>query len=386
MSINYTDTLRTNFEKHKVTNHSRALPSSDNIYVDLKVSNSTEERSISAQYEQTRTEQILANPSNYYLSLVRWKVPAFDLPILIFPIDESQNDENLSLYSVTLETSTDISQVFLYYTSYNVGNAGPVSNEYYFVYTYQHMLDMINQALLLAFETVTGKPAGSSTAPYMIYEPDKKLFSIIAETPYFNVDINPTPIPPANPTTQPSFDAGIKIYFNYRLFSLFNGLPARIIAQNSPEVTQGRDAQILIANYNNNTLPNGFLTITQNFSSVAYWRAVKQILFNTKLLPINAEYTSTSTNAIQKILTDFEPIETSSSDIETTLQFFPQGPYRLTDLVGTNPIYKVDLEVKWLDINGNEYSVLIPPFQQFSAKLLFVKRNLYKSDNLIYEH
>lgn len=392
--------------KNLISTGVRERPTDDHVYVDLKISNNTDNRAILSKYDQTRTTQILDNPSNYYLSLVRWKVPGFELPLLIFPVEPNPldpNDPNYSQYSVTFETSTDIFQYHLFYISYNnpevlvipPTNSPPYqqATSYYFIYDYQHFLNLLNHALYMAYLNVTGKPVGA-LFPYMIFNPETRLFSLIAPIADYTVDITPIPAPPADPTTPPTFDADIKVYFNFKLFSLFNGLPARILPENSASSTLGRDVQILIRNYGNNFFPtqnsatpypSDFYEIKQNFASISYWSPVKQIIFITELIPINSEYTAVSNNSFRKILTDFEPVAETQTDIRTTFQYFPQGQYRLIDLIGTKPVYNIDLQVKWIDINGHEYFVTIAPFQEFTAKLLFVKRNLFKTDNLLFD-
>ena len=375
------------YNKHRVEDKKQE-PSPDNLYVDIKVSNLGESRGIPMEFNQTKTEPLLDNPSDYYLSLVRWKVPAFDFPLLIFPIQNNQANPNLSQYSITFETATDTYQFFLFFT--NRGSFPPPLNAipeqkntfYYFVYEYQHIVDIVNHAFQMCHDNVTGKPAGS-TPPFMIYEPDKRLFSIIAQELQYGVDITPTPIPPADPTTQPTYDADIKIFFNFKLFELFNGLPVKTFP--SSTVTDGKDAQILVTNTGNNIFSATELQITQQFSGIAYWTPVKQVLFTTSLLPVKSEYTSISGNSYKKILTDFEPIADSQADIRETLQYFPQGVYRLIDMTGTTPLFKIDLKVSWIDVKGNEYNAFVPPFQQFTGKLLFQKRSLQKNYNPIYE-
>lgn len=366
-------------------------PTSDNIYIDIRVGNSSGNRTIVAKYEQTRVDQLVANPSNYYLSMVRWKVPGFNLPILIFPIEPNQSDANRSDYTVTFETSTNIFQYHLYYVSYNAPSFIPLNaiptqqpSDYYFIYDYQQFINILNHGLTMAHDNVTGKPVGS-VPPYILYDPVNKLFSYVAQQSQYGVDITPIPAPPGNPTDPPSFDADIKVYFNYKLFSLFNGLPARIIPEGSVDATFGRDVQILTFDTLNNTYNIDYFIMEQTLSSIAYWSPVKQIVFITEIIPVNSENTATSNDSFRKILTDFEPIAASSQDVRTTFQYFPQGQYRLIDMTGTKPQYNIDLTVKWLDINGNEYFVLIPPFQQFSAKLIFIKRNLFKTGNLLYD-
>jgi len=370
-------------------------PPPDNTYLDIKVSNNGEQRFVAMSFKQTKSESYVENPSLYYLSVIRWKVPAFDFPLMLFPIQNDQSDPNLSQFSITLETSTDIFQYFLYFVPRTgapkpdpiPANAIPTQaqSNYYFVYEYQHVVDMVNHAFQMAHDNVTGKPVGSE-APFMLYSAEDSLFSIVAQESQYGVSVTPQPPPPATPTSEPTYDADIKIFFNYQLYEFFNGFNNKTFPEST--ATLGRDVQIIVQNLNDSNLyapDNTKVVMTQDFTSTSFWSPVKQIIFNTSLLPIRNEYTSVSGNSYKKILTDFEPLNDASTDLRDTLQYFPQGKYRLTDLIGTNPLYNVDLFVTWLDVNGNEYPAYVPPYQQFSAKLLFEKRSLEKNYNRIYE-
>ena len=347
--------------------------SSDNVYVDIIVRNISDERRINAEYSETRVEAIVDNPSDYYLSLVRWSLPAYNLPLNIMPIQSGSSTD--SEYSVTLEFNGDIQPINIQYISRNaVTPTTDQSSIYFWMFTYQHMVDLINTALDSAFSALAAPPIGS-TAPYLIFNPESNLFSLIAQTTFYDLTL-------ATP---------IKIWFNSKLYELFNGLPSNF--PNEILQLDGRDAQILVNDYHNNlynepisapVFPPLFYEIKQNFKSISTWTAVKQIIFETQLIPINSEYTSVSNNSFKKILTDFEPIKSSDQDVRTLLQYFPQGQYRLVDLVGTNPQYNIDLIASWLDIYGNVHKVSIPYLHQMTAKLLFVKRNLYKTLNKNY--
>jgi len=383
MALKRRDTLN----KHKNSSYTP-----DNVYVDIKIPNLTQTtKNVLMTFEQQKDNPIIDNPSHYYLSLVRWKVPGGNFPVLIMPIVDGQADPNLSVYTVTLETSTDTFQKNLYYydRSFDTAPGGDPLNanpnqkvsSYYFIYEYQHLLDMVNQALYAAWDNVTGKPVGSEP-PFMIFNPVTKIFSLVAQLSQYGVEINALPL--TNPANPPSYDADIKIFFNVALQELFTGFAIKYF----DNATLGRDAQVLVANYQNNYWPvpsvvSDYVEVSQQFSSAAQWSPVKQILFSTNSIPIQSEFTATSGSSYKKILTDFEPLaDTPFSDARTTLQYYPQGPYRLLDLTGTNPLYKIDLYVTWLDIDGNEYYATVPPDDVFTAKLLFVKRDLYKNQYL----
>lgn len=370
------------FDKNRLrTGNSTYKPTADHVYVDVKLGNTGSERGVPIVYNQQRLEPILDNPSNYYLSLIRWKIPAFALPILIFPIADPDASSYLSSYSITLVYNNIPYQEQLFYTNQNGSSLEPplTSEKFYFVYYEEHFMTMVNSALQRAFDSIPGVPVGA-TAPELIFEAESRLFSLIAQQANYEVDVEP--IPPS----QPTFNATIRIYFSYGLYQLFNGLPFRTVAEALPEASNGRDVQLIVQTFENNTLPGSLLSMVQNFQSLSIWSPVKQLEFTTALLPISSEFTSASGDSFKKIMTNFEPLSDNKGGERDMYQYFPQGPYRLVDMVGTNPIYSIDLRVTWSDIEGNDYPVEITSLQQFSAKLLFVKRNLYKSDNILYEH
>ena len=345
----------------------------DNIYLDVVVRNlDSTTWKIPAVFNQRRNEAFLDNPYDYYLSVVRWSLPAFSFPIALMYIQPNQPDPNLSVYSVTLSFDGDTQkQNIIFESRTNLPtpvDAIPVQrkSEYYFIYQYQHMVDMVNTALATAFSNLATKPAGSE-APYFIYNPVTKLFSLIAQAAHYDAKMV----------------GSIQVYLNSNLFELFNGL-----VNIAEFLSNGRDFKILISNYRNNyyndpakisTIPPEYYETVEQFVSIPAWNAVKKITFETSLIPIQNEYTPASGNSFKKIMTDFEPLNSSSEDVRTSLQYFPQGQYRLIDLTGTTPLYNIDLKVTWLDVFGRGYTVQINHFQELSVKLLFTRKTVYKN-------
>lgn len=379
----------TKYNKFNVDNRNDLSP--DNIYVDIVVRNLTDgNRTINAEYNVRKSEPIIDNPSDYYLTLARWSLPAFNIPLFVIPIQNNQSDVNLSEYSITLETSTDTVQVYIDYISRNSATAPTTaipeqetSNSYYWIYDYQHMVDLVNNAISSAFSTITGLPVGA-VVPRILFNPITNLFSLIAE----EIDYTTT-YTPANPA-QDRYDANIKIWFNYKLFELFSGMSSFLPL--SPIQADGRDAQLLVYYIDNYYVePNAtalasdvYLQMLQQIKTISTWSAMKSVVFETALIPIGKEYTSISGNSYKKVLTDFEPLKSSEQDVRTLLQYYPQGQYRLVDCIGTNPLYNIDIKAEWIDTYGNIHRLTIPYLHQMSAKLLFVKRNLYKTNNKDY--
>lgn len=197
-----------------------------------------------AEYEVERTKPILKIPSDYYLTIARFTVPATDIPIFIMPIQETQTntlldpyDVDLTPFSVTLTNvtaGTDF-QKFVTYVTHSPNSPTPtpppvpitykaqdVSSYYYYVYTYTHMLTLINSALADAFDDLkTAQPDIPQTeAPFFIFNAETQLFSLIVPTSYNDI---------ANPIT---------IYINDKLLTYFGNIDGDFLGRN---LTNGKD-------------------------------------------------------------------------------------------------------------------------------------------------
>jgi hypothetical protein len=84
--------------------------SPDHLYLDLSIVNNdtSGESTIPLNFRESRTNPILDNPANYFMSVVRFEVdtPGFSLPIFIpkHRMDGKSDDVNSTAYSVTIAT------------------------------------------------------------------------------------------------------------------------------------------------------------------------------------------------------------------------------------------------------------------------------------------
>ena len=349
---------------------------SDNIYINIDFNNNTPDSIQSAVFNIERNDIVIEHPNEYYLSCVRFSVPAISTPVLIFPIQSNQNNINLSTFSVTLQNNNDISREFVIYQPRNGPNvripSSPVTEQeiipYYFLYNYQHLIDMINIAFINALDNLPNKPANSEP-PQLVYDPQSKLFSLIVQRQFYSLNVN-------NADT-------ILIYMNSNLFTLLIGLSNEVV-----NLSEGRDFQILPFEYLNNSFqdplaapvyPSTYIEIKQQFSSVQQWYAVKNIILSSNLLPARKEYVGDNTTRTSAIL-DFEPPRDSNSDIRSVLQYFVAGQYRLVDLLGNNSIENFDINFQWQDVYGNVYPIEVPYLQSITLKLAFFRKELFNSN------
>lgn len=350
--------------------HRHRVESINHIYFNANVTNNNDKNYRQAEFDQTRTDNIIDNPSEYYMSVARFELPGHYIPVHIMPIDETQSDPNKSVYSVTLEYDGTISQQFVQFvtTAKNVAvppdpslNGQDLSTDYYFVYTYQHMVDMINTAFAAAFAAI-GPPADSEQ-PFLYFNPENKLFTLTVDTDYYDINLT----------------APIKVFMNTKLYFLFQGFYADDFNANNNEgsTTDGKDVQFHI-DYNNPYSSNTSVwNMEQNYISTPNWNPFKRIVFVASGMPITPEYVPDSDDAYQNILTDFRPDESSGEDVRSVYQYTPEF-YRLIDLKGEAPLRRISFRVYWEDKQGNLYTLRIPYLQQASVKFVFIrKRAIY---------
>ncbi|HXS60462.1 MAG TPA: phage minor capsid protein [Candidatus Sulfopaludibacter sp.] len=317
------------------------------------------------------SQPILQNPQDYWISVVRFVVPAQLIPLFFQVGYNGGVNPNLTYESVTISYSGTDAQQFLVYvpqdltipvpsppiTKFNIG--------YYAVRSYQQFVDSINVALAAAFVSISPSlpvlvPA--LVAPYMIYDPQTQLFSIIADQRFVSNNI--------------------QIFFNSDLYIFFQ--PSFDVKRYAYDDPLGKDYQIIIKNNNNNNyIPSpvvagiSFYQMEQEAKSVNNIARFRTIVITVNNIPIKYEAnTSISFNQLP-VLTDFSPLLTNEAgELQTYITYFPSGQYRFSDLSGTSPIERMAIQVFWGDVYDNLFPLLIPPHDKVSIKILFQKKNI----------
>jgi hypothetical protein len=376
-----------NLIKSNITNDS-----DDHIYYDVIINHdSSRGNSPSrATFEETRTQSIIDNPNDFWLTIIRFTVPGYEIPIMIFPIASGQLQSNpdLSNLTVTLQYGSTSNTTALIYQprilsvpvpyppSINPPSYTQQISPYYYIYEYQHFIDIANTALNNSFttlQTAVAPALNSAEAPYFIYDPSTQLISFISQTAFYDISL-------ANP---------IKVFLNGDLFNFFQGIPV---------ISRAQEYQIVVSDQKNNLYnPPGtspatysYYEIKQNFSALNNWNSFTNLVFLTNSIPVlpefipssgtNLQVNSTNGNSnFRPILTDFSPSLAQSGDFRSTLQFYQAGPYRLINLLSDTPLRKFDVSVFWQDNFNNLYPVMIPPGRSVNIKFLFIKKNVYKT-------
>lgn len=339
-----------------------------------------------AIYNSTQTQKILDKSDDWHVAVIRFTIPGQEIPIFICPIQEGilQADRNLTPFSVTLRFSgTDFFQNLIYVPDNNQTPPPPPSQNngkqsitpYYYIFTYQHFIDITNKALSDAFSALkTAFPLAPQTeAPYFIYNSTTQLISLVVETSYAGI----TPI---------------EIYINANLLTFYEAIEVFFLGYNQ---VNGKDFRFVIKDNINNTyfkqLPNvappatpAYFIFTQEYNTITYWNGFRNIVFIATVLPIQSEYvpqknnqgSQTGATSTLAILTDFEPLLEFGGETRSIFQFYVQGQYRWVDLLSSQPLKQFSLSIFWQDIDQNLYPLTIPINESATIKLLFERKKL----------
>lgn len=149
----------------------------NHIYYNLTLFNNDNigtSESVPVRFQETRTSTILANPSEYFLSIQRFHIDTPSLPVFMPEVETSlvfnptQNPNQL-IYSLAIYRQNSVSPPFIIPITFSNQlnktvlppsqlDINAVSNPYYFVYEYQNFIDMINQSIQTWYINAVANP------------------------------------------------------------------------------------------------------------------------------------------------------------------------------------------------------------------------------------
>jgi len=344
-----------------------------------------------AEFRIERTIPILDRPKDYYLTISRFTVPVLDTPLLMCPIAGTgyvgvgppPPAIDVTPFTVTLTYSgTDFQQTLVWVTRNPTApvpttpGAIDVYHPYYYaMYTYDHFVEMVNIAFTNAFNSLKASFPGAppTEAPYIIYNPETELFSLVCQYLYVGAGT-------------------IDIFVNDELLTYLGNIDGTFHGRNT---TAGKDFEFtIIDNDNGYAKPGGtipipplnptYLQFEQEYPSLDVFNSFFDLIFTTGTLPIVREWTQTNDPQNLEptqisLITDFQPLLSEAGDIRSAIAYYPSGPYRLINLTGNTPLRNFDIKLWWKDKQGRLYPLTIPYKQTVSIKFLFIKKSTFTS-------
>lgn len=336
---------------------------------------------------------ILENPSDYFGSIVRMQFPGYDLPIIgPFLVQTPVNDINKGIYSFTLQyNGINGAQTFFEFVpdtisvipGYNIPTVGTqyqTFSDYYFLFNYTSIINIMNTALSNALTSLkaqagTGAIATAKT-PFFHYDCITEKISLYADNNFFN--------------GATSTDL-IKIFFNNPAYIYLEGIPAKT---NSYNDIHGLDSYIYIYEAHSLNLvalqaPDSYQAVvtTQQYVSVEYMCSVKNVTVETNMGTVKEVFNVTQNSqtigtvqstAYNAVLTDFLPDfnQPSAGIISYRFTYNANSLYRVFSFNDNLPLLNIDLAFWWYDNYGNKYPLTIEKGENPSVKFMFIKKEL----------
>ncbi len=197
------------------------------LYYNINIYNDSDKTQI-AKFVETRTTPLLESCEDWHMSVIRFSIPTSTLPILyMIPLDST----GITNYSITLQYDTDSVTVPLVFESETVDNT-------YGVYSYRQLVDIINNAFQKAYSILVWSTlAPDYRSPFMIYDESSQTFKLYASKGYDN--------------SLTGSDT-INIWFNTKLYGLFQNFKAYNNTVNGQPNSDGMDYRIIVKNLGNN--------------------------------------------------------------------------------------------------------------------------------------
>ena len=209
----------------------------------MQVNTNTKE--LQLVFNQSRAQPYLINPSKYFLSVQRFTIESPNLPVFICQPIVGQADVDKSIYSITLQRQSDGATQTRNISWQPDDKTVPVpsgvvttswqTNKYYYCYSYQHFIDLINNAFE-SFSAFLGV-----TSPYIYMDYNTHLAGVGGDATLYRTDLQGNYL---------SNGTGYKIYFNIALYNLFSSLKAIYKGTAGPAI--GADYQLVMDTGTNN--------------------------------------------------------------------------------------------------------------------------------------
>ena len=366
------------------------MSSPNHIYYDLIQTNleNSETDPPQCQFNERRNQEFIKNPEQYKFSITRFMIDTPSLPLFrpiiryLEPTDALISPD-ITVYSVSLKLNTAdasaASQQYVYWETqdetkiaptapyYNPNGLQDNSTGYYNCYSYSWFLRLINVALENAALDLS-----LSSAPTLLFDRASNLFVLSAPAALYDS----------------ASDTYYEIYMNKALYQLFSSLPSVIVSHTS---SYGLNYKITTNNFKgysktsittHNTTDTDSLMVYGEFPTIYLWNCVTSIVFTSSNLPIVPANTSNPalTREGEPIVFNNQPNTrrlvtdlVAGDSYKPYLVYSPSAQYRYIDLTQGSPLRDIDIQVYFLDRQGQLNPFKLNSGGTATIKILFEK-------------
>lgn len=387
------------------------------VYYDLQIKNlantKVPDNLIQLKFNEQRTSPIIDKADAYDMSITRFQCDTYSLPVYVAEIQPNSLDRDTMIHDLILIYDNGTVQRFMGLTSLvwipvdstvsqpippsQTTNGYQVDSQYYWCYDYDHVLKIVNNALLEAMNKLKNDAIlnplypvdfADVEAPFMAWNNDgSNTATLYSRADLFNTAHTPTALNPL-----------ITIHFNPTLYAMFNSLPiTKSFLVDNGTVLSSPDYppyyQIMVDNFNGantiqglfNVQTERFIQTKQQYSTISEWTPVSSLVFTSSTIPIVSNSLSDpklyqNNNLIQlnrggdnfaNIITD---LCTDEQSYRGSLLYVPNAELRWISLTTSQPISQIDIQVYWKSKTSKLIPFTLPSGGSCSMKILFRKK------------
>lgn len=310
----------------------------DYIYYNVNIYNDKDD-DLEAKFNATRVENILDNPSDYELAIVRFSVPTINIPIFIL-------DSNKKFTHSLRYKGKEYTEPITWISNTNE------PNKQGYIWNFQEFIDSLNLALSKLYNSI---------------RIDYPVDPVVADNAYWTISNDASNLVNFNvPDIQISNPDKVELYMNKELQAFLPTI-SYIVDASQGEVYDFYYKIVIANNFNN--VENNIITMYSESSPLFLWSDFKTIVFLSSSIPVVPEYIGGTNQVSRRVLTDFEPQDALFD--RSSIQFFPQGPLRYYNLKSTQPLDTIDLQIYWQDKIGRLFPINLAKYDSATVKIEF---------------
>ena len=311
------------------------------ITIRLQRTNYNVSEPILAEISEVRQDPVVFRPSLYRMEVESF---ACDVKLPVFqPLLDPSNTPNGTIYSFTLKHGGDSATRNMTFQPQNTSVATS-DFEYYRCYSFQHVVDMVNDCLKQVFDDLAAAASLPTTnAPFFVIDTDESFkMTLIADKAGFDQKSLPTPI---------------EIYCNEPMERLLAGFYFLYSGSGSSY------AKFIIESTVANTVNDGYhqvMSTQEQASALSNWSPIRSIAFLSNNLPVrkalighDGDYgvenvtSGVATSRDIAMIAEIPMNELNKDDLGT-ITYTPQYE-KLLDLEGGGPISSLNVSMFYSD-------------------------------------
>jgi hypothetical protein len=323
-----------------------------------------------AVFEDTTSQPIIITTEKYKFSIARYSMLGHHLPIWI-PNISSGNTTTYGLKMNIQFNNKSFTSDIVYLQYINRNNLSSSDPEYYYVYSYELFIEMMNNAFSSCLANLQSQIIGytiQSKPPFMVYNSQSNLFTM-----YFDKN--------GNGGNNPE---DITITFNNELYGLLNSYYYQRQNDNFWDLIV---VDKITNKYTDTDTNVNYIIVEQSFSTTAIMSPVESIIFSSDSIQLKPEIIGSvsvvgqvnnnlssnqgfnTQNQITDIVLDLE----KSSDYNAMITYSP-SLYRYITMLPSKDLQHIKFAVWWLNKNTQvRQPVKLANGGLITLKLLFEK-------------